>query len=472
MAPETSESSQKAAVGRSLSIASLIMMVSVFLSRVLGIVREQILAYAVGAGPEMDAYQAAFLIPEVINHLLAGGFMSITFIPIFHRHLAAGDEKRAWKAFSNILSAGTLVLFALTSACMTFAPELLGLMGKRISEPAQLALTVRMTRIVLPAQFFLYWGALLMAVQFARRKFLLPALAPLVYNAGIIAGGLFLGPRLGVEGFAWGVLGGAVAGNYLIQVVGGVRAGMDFRPHIDLRDPDLRTYILLTLPLVLGVSMQFSNEVLFRVFGSFLSAGSIACLGYATRMFMALVGLFGHAVGMATFPFLSQLAAENRLDEMNGLAHRVLGRIAVMAFPCAAVLAAVSAPVTTVLFQRGRFGPEATAQTGLLLAIYLTGIYGFAATTIVARCFYAVQNTLQPMVLSTVVVVVMLPVYWLLGRWIGPAGVALAGAAAMTACAVAIFCSRAMTSTTSFSCADMSATGILMLRMVVALMFA
>ncbi len=422
---------QPGSLRRSLSIASLIMMVSVLLSRVLGVVREQILAYAAGAGSEMDAYQAAFLLPEVVNHLLASGVMSITFIPIFHRHLADGDEKRAWQAFSNILSVGTVVLFVLVSLCMVLTPELLGLMGEQIRQPEQLARTVRMTRIVLPAQFFMYWGTLLMAVQFARKRFLVPALAPLIYNIGIIAGGLLLSRRMGVEGFAWGVLGGAIVGNYLLQVVGAAQAGMDFRPRIDLRDPDLRTYVFVTLPLVLGAGMQFSNEVLFRVFGSFLAAGSIACLGYATKVFMALNGVFGQAIGAATFPFLSQLAAEHKLDEMNHVAHRVIGRIAVLVLPCAAVLMVVARPVVSVLFERGRFGAEAAQQTSLLLTLYLVGAFGFAAYAIVVRCFYALQNTLMPMVVSTVVVAVMLPVYWLMGRWIGSAGVALAGAISM-----------------------------------------
>ncbi|MBD3239989.1 MAG: murein biosynthesis integral membrane protein MurJ [Chitinivibrionales bacterium] len=414
---------------RSMSIAAAIMMGSVFLSRIMGLVREMVLSRMVGAGSDMDAYVAAFLLPDILNHLLAGGFMSITFIPIFHRHLVANDEERAWRTFSNILTTGTLVLLVLISVSMAFTEEILGLMGARVTD--QMALTARMTRIIMPAQFFMYWGSLLMAVQFARKSFFVPALAPLCYNLGIILGGVLLGPWLGIEGFAWGVLGGAFVGNYVLQVVGGVRAGMDFRPVVDLRDRDLRTYVLVSLPLMIGVGMQFSNEALFRIFGSFLTAGSIACLNYATKVLWSLNGLFGQAMGVASYPFLSQLAAENKLDEMNRVAHGVMKRIAVMLLPSAGLLLALAPDVIAVLFQGGSFDAEDAERTAALLSLYLLGTFGFAATAIVSRCFFAMQNTLLPMLLSSAGVALSLPLYWVLARSMGARGVALAGALSM-----------------------------------------
>ncbi len=421
---------KQVSLGRSMSIAAVIMMASVFLSRIMGLVREMVLSRVVGAGSDMDAYVAAFLLPDILNHLLAGGFMSITFIPIFHRHLVDNDEEGAWRTFSNILTTGTLVLVVLIGISCTFTEEILGVvMGDAVT--GQLALTARMTRIILPAQFFMYWGSLLMAVQFARRSFFIPALAPLCYNLGIIVGGVVLGPRLGIEGFAWGVLGGAFVGNYVLQVIGGVRAGMDYHPVVHPRDRDLRTYVLVSLPLMIGVGMQFSNEALFRIFGSFLTAGSIACLNYATKVLWSLNGLFGQAIGVASYPFLSQLAAENKLDELNRVAHRVIKRIAIMILPSAGLLLALSPDVIAVLFQGGSFDAQAVERTAALLSLYLLGAFGFAATAIVSRCFFAMQNTLLPMVLSSAGVAVSLPLYWALARTMGARGVALAGALSM-----------------------------------------
>ena len=144
---------------------------------------------------------AAFLLPELVNHLLAGGFMSVTFIPIFQRHVAENRRDLAWKAFSNLLTTGTAVLAVTIGLGLVFTENLLGLMGKQIADPCQLALATRMTRIILPAQFFYYWGALLLAVQYADKRFFVPALAPLLYNVGIILGGVALAPFIGIEGF-------------------------------------------------------------------------------------------------------------------------------------------------------------------------------------------------------------------------------------------------------------------------------
>ena len=252
---------------KSISMASLIMMGSVLLSRVLGLVRVQVLASLGGTSGQMDAYVAAFLIPEFLNHLLAGGFMSITFIPLFQRHLLAKDEARAWGLFSNIFISGTLVMIGLIVVCLVFARQILGLLGTHVGG-ADIGLAVRMTRIILPAQLFFYWGALLMAVQFAHKRFFIPALAPLFYNGGIILGGVLLAPRLGIEGFAWGVLGGAFVGNAVVQVVGLRNLGARLRWTVNFKDPDLIKYVVISLPLILGLGMQFSNEIAFRIFGS------------------------------------------------------------------------------------------------------------------------------------------------------------------------------------------------------------
>lgn len=411
---------------RSISAASLLMMGSVLLSRVLGIVREMVLAGMGGTSAEMDAYVAAFLLPEFLNHLLAGGFMSITFIPLFQARLQQGDTPGAWRLFNNLLCAGTLVMALLVAIAWLFTPHLLALLGERIggASPEHVA---RLTRIILPAQIFFYWGALFMAVQFAHQQFFLPALAPLFYNGGIILGGLLLGRRLGVEGFAWGVLGGALAGNALIQALGLRRLRPALAWTLDWRDPGLRRYVWLSLPLVLGLGMQFSNEMAFRLFGAPLGEGALASLNYALRIMWALVGLFGQAVGIASFPFLTRLAVSGQMDEMNQVALGVLRRLLLSVLPVSAVLMVLAPEVVTVVFQRGRFTAESAAQTAPVLQWYLAGAFAFAAMTIVTRCFYALQNTWLPMLASTAVALASLPLYAWLSRLWGAPGIALAG---------------------------------------------
>lgn len=426
-------------LGRKVGAASLIMMASVFLSRVIGLGREMAIAFVGGAGAGVDAYQVAFVLPEILNHVAASGFLSVTFIPIFARHLAGGREEEGWRVFSAILSGFGLLLLLLLGLGEWFAPQLVALLAPGLDDPAVIRSAVRMTRIILPAQFFFFAGGLFMAVQFARERFAVPALAPLFYNVGIIAGGLILGRRLGMEGFAWGVLGGAFAGNFLVQLWGARRVGMVFRLALDFRHPDVKQYLRLTLPLMVGLTMTFSTEIFFKFFGSFLPRGGIAALNYGLRTMLMLVGLFGQAAGVASYPFLARLAAEGKTAEMNRLLNATL-RFLLLVIPLSALFMVLREEVVRVLFQRGAFDAADTRQTAEVLGWLLTGTAAFAAQTVVVRGFYAVQNTLLPAVFGTVAVAVSLPVYLAGVRWMGAGGVALAVAASATLQVWLLFC--------------------------------
>src|SRR3989304_6108650 len=237
--------------GRQIGRAAALMIGSVLLSRILGYARDAVIAYQHGATPETDAYFVAFTIPDFLNYLLAGGALSLRVIPL----IAPG-----------------------------FPPE-------------QAAIAARLTRIVLPAQIFFYLGGLLMAVQYARKQFFVPALAPLVYNLGIILGGLLLGREHGMAGFAWGGLAGAFLGNFALQLYGARRGGLSFRPRLDFSDPGLKEFVRLSIPIILGFSLVVVEEWTTRVFVSFLLAGAITWLNNARRLMQVPVGIFGPGSG-------------------------------------------------------------------------------------------------------------------------------------------------------------------------------
>jgi len=409
---------------KKVGIASLIMMASVLLSRVIGLLREVVIAYVGGTGSGVDAYQMAFVLPEMLNHVAATGFLSITFIPIFNRYIFSNREREGWRIFSLILSSFGSLLALFIIAAWFYTDHLVTLFAPGIVDPAVKALTIRMTRIVLPAQFFFFVGGLFMAVQFAKERFLIPALAPLLYNLGIIAGGLLLAPWIGIEGFAWGVLGGAVAGNFAVQWLGAARVGMRFKPCFEWRHPDLRRYVLLTLPLILGLTMTFSTEFFFRFFGSYLRQGAVAALNYGLRIMFILVGLFGQAVGTASYPFMSRLATQGRMAEMNRLLDRTLGALSIV-IPFSVFLMVIRHETVLILFERGRFDAAATALTSHLLPYLLVGAFAFATQTVVVRGYYALQNTLFPALLGTAAVLLSIPVFILGMNRFGAAGVAL-----------------------------------------------
>ncbi|MBR9982519.1 MAG: murein biosynthesis integral membrane protein MurJ [Desulfatitalea sp.] len=414
-----------AGIYRKMGLAALIMTASVFLSRVLGVLRESAIAALGGANTAVDAYKAAFVLPEILNHLLASGFLSITFIPIVARYLAKGDEAGGWRIASTILTILGLLLTLLTVAAMGLAPHLISLVAPGRTDPEFHAMAVRMTRILLPAQLLFFAGGIFMAVQFARQRFMVPALAPLIYNLGIIGGGLLLSSRMGVEGFAWGALAGALVGNFLLQLLGARHAGLRLTLSLEWRHPDLRRYILLTLPLMLGLTMTFSTELFSKLFGSYLPAGAIAQIDYAWRIMLVLVAFFGQAVGVAAYPFMARLAAQNQLEEMNQLLNNTLRYLALVV-PVSALVFVLRHEIVRVLFERRAFLPDDTQATAMALSGMLVGAAAFATQTVVNRGFYATGNTLLPSIYGTAAVVASLPFYWLGLTTLGVLGVGLA----------------------------------------------
>jgi putative peptidoglycan lipid II flippase len=410
---------------KKIGIASLIMMASVFLSRVIGLFREMVIAYIGGAGAQVDAYQVAFVIPEVLNHILASGFLSVTFIPIFSRYLARDQEIEGWRVFSIILNCFGCFLALLILIAIVLAPQLIGLIAPGIENKEILSDAVRMTRIILPAQLFFFAGGLFMAVQFAKERFFIPALAPLLYNLAIVAGGTLLGPWLGMDGFAWGVLIGAFTGNLFIQFLGARKTGVKYFFIFNLRHPDLRKYVFLTLPLMVGLTMTFSTEFFFRLFGSYLPQGSIAILNFGLRIMLILVGLFGQALGTASFPFMAKLAADNKIDEMNRLLNNAL-RFLALVIPFSVLLMVLRSEVVLMIFQRGKFDAAATFLTADVLMYFLVGAFAFAAYTVVVRGYFASQNTLFPAVYGGIAVLLSVPLYILGMNLLGARGVALA----------------------------------------------
>ncbi len=410
---------------KKVGVASIIMMGSVFLSRIIGLVREIVIADFKGAGLAVDNYLVAFTLPEILNHLVASGFLSITFIPIFSKYLVQDRDEEGWKVFSIILTCSGILLLGLIIAGETFTLPLLHLFAPGKTLPAEIAPILKMTRIILPAQFFFFAGGLFMAVQFAKERFFIPALSGLIYNIGIITGGLTLGRSMGMEGFVWGALAGALLGNFLLQMIGARKVGMRFSPSLAFRHPDFRKYILLTIPLMIGLTPNFSIELLLRFFGSFLPGGGISGINYALRIMFIVVGLFGQAVATAFFPFMTRLVTENDMAEANRLLNRTLRYLA-LTLSVAMLVMVLRTEIVTVLFQRGAFDVKATTLTARVLLFLMPTSVAMAAFAIVVRGYYAVQNTLFPAVFSTIAVLTTLPLYYFGMQSAGPQGIAIA----------------------------------------------
>ena len=408
---------------KKVGFASFIMMASVFASRLIGVFREMTIAGVGGIKSGVDAYQISFIIPEILNHIVASGFLSITFIPIFTYYLSLNKKEEGFKVFSIIINTFGLLLLSFIVVTLIWAPELVHIFAPGIQDPETFALAVKMTRIIIPAQFFFFCGGLLMAVQFANEKFFIPALAPLIYNLAIIIGGLVLGPFIGMEGFAWGVLAGSFIGNFAIQIIGAKKLGIKYYPIINFTHPDLIKYIKLTLPLMVGLTMTFSTEILLKFFGSYLDEGSIAAMNYALRVMFILVGLFGQAIGVASYPFMAKLAQQGNIPELNRLLNKTL-KFIFLVMPISILFMVLSQEIITILFQRGEFDYQATLLTAGILPFFMAGAFAFSAQNLVSRGFYATQNTIFPAIFTTLCVILTLPLIVFLMKIMGVKGLA------------------------------------------------
>lgn len=416
-----------------MGVAALIMAGSVFLSRFMGLARDKVVSWTFGAGAESDIYFTAFVIPDFLNHLLAGGYISITLIPLLAACLAEDDES-GWHFFSAVFWWATLGIGFLTLAAWLFAPWLAPMVAPGFGPESQARL-VDFLRIILPAQLFFLPGACLTALLYIRKQFYVPALTPLIYNGCIILGGLLM-PGRGMEGFCWGVTIGAAIGAFVLPLWA-VRRG-DFRLGFHFRHPKLGRLVLLALPLMLGLSVTVMDEQLVRIFGSLAGEGAVSLLNYARRIMMVPVGVVAQAAGVASFPFLAALIAKGDELAFADTLRRALAGSTYVVLPLTALMIALASPTLGFLFEGGRFTAQSTAEAVPLLQLMLLSVPFWTIQQVIGRAFYARQDTLTPAIVGTVVTLASLPAYYVLTTGFGAAGVALMTCAAMVVYTVAL----------------------------------
>jgi putative peptidoglycan lipid II flippase len=408
---------------------------SVLLSRLLGLAREALLASLIGVNVEGDLYRQAFTIPDFLNYLLAGAYLTITLIPILSRHLEQGDEDGANRAFSSVFRFVILAIVGLTIVMWAAADPLVSLMFPEAADHDRL---VALTRLVLPAQVFLVAGALLMAVQYTHRRFVLPALAPIVYNLGIILGGLasaFFGAA-GPEGFLWGAVAGSAVGNFGLQWFGARATGTRLVP-VPRGQSSIGEYLLLALPLMLGQSIAVLDEQFVRWFGQ-VEEGATSALSFARQLNMVPVGVIAQAAGVAAYPFLARLAARGDTDGLTETTSKAARNTVFVAAAATAALLVLARPLVRLLYQWGAFTAEDTELVARLLMIYALSVPAWGLHQILSRHFYAKRKMWTPVLIGTVGTVIAVPVWSALYNLSGVEGFAIASVAVMSGYALAL----------------------------------
>ena len=423
---------------RRIAVATVIVTISVLLSRVLGFFREWALAHQIGANATTDAYNAAFTLPDFLNYLIAGGALSVTFIPVFAKYVAEEREDQGWHVFSTVITVMGFVVIALVAIAEVFASPLVKVVAPGFNPPEH-ALAVFLTRLMLPAQICFYEGSILSAVQYAKGKFVIPSLAPIIYNSCIVLGGLLLSSRIGITGFAVGVLSGAFLGNFLLQVYGAGRVGAVFSPNFSVSHPGFRFFLKLSIPIMLALGLTFADDWIMRHYASFLQHGSITWLTYGKNLMRVPLGLVGQAIGVASFPILAQLYSEKKYDQLNQILNSTFKALIFILVPISAFTIAESFPLVHLVFTRTRLNEFDFHATAVALSFFSIGMFAWGAQNILARGFYATRNTITPAVVGTLMTFLSLPLYRFLMTRSQYRGLALASSIGIIAYTVVLF---------------------------------
>jgi putative peptidoglycan lipid II flippase len=400
-------------------------MLSAIGSGLLGLVRIKVINQLWGAGPEQDAYQAAFKLPDLLAYFLIGGAASISLITILNRYRERGDEDGGDRALSVILTTMLVVLSGGILLGEIFAPQFLLLANKGFRQHREtLALCVHMTRIILPAQLFFFIGSVMGSRLQVRKIFIYQAFAPLLYNSGIILGALLFHRQLGVSSLAYGVLAGMLFGYGILNSFGAFRTGLRYRPILGFRHPAFLEWLKLSLPLMIGVSLVMFDGFFLNYFAS-VREGGITLISNAKLLFNAPFNVIGPAAGAASLPFFASLFQQNRAHDFSTSVSRAVSRLFCVGMIVSAWMIAV-APWLMDLLRGGKFHSSDAAAITQLFAILAGTLAIWAVQGIYARAFYAASDTKTPAITGTLITVLSAPMYWALFHGFGLAGLAIA----------------------------------------------
>lgn len=433
-----------------LTRAAGIVSFGVMVSRVLGLVREQVLAYLFSARVVLDAFYAAFRLPNLFRDMFGEGALSKAFVSTFSEIQEKEGKEAALRLVSVVLNAMILVMAALTLAGILYAEVIVAWIfpGAGFDTPlvpdesygfaTKRELTVRLTQIMFPFIFFVTLAALVMAVLNARGRFLVPALASAFFNVGsIVVGvtGYYIAPQYGQHpaiGVAIGVLVGGIL-QLLWQLPSLFRLGYRYRPNFDFRDPLLGRVLGLFGPGALIASTVQVNQLVNSIFAS-RGEGWMTWIIQAFRILHLPLGLVGVAVSVATLPALSRAAAKKDTDGFRDTFSFATRLVILFTVPATVGLLVLAPPIVRLIFEQGRFSPYDTVQVAGALRFYAFGLLSFAAVKIVTDGFYALQDVRAPLVVSLASILTNAALNWLFVIRLGldHRGLALATSTTMT----------------------------------------
>jgi putative peptidoglycan lipid II flippase len=415
--------------GRALLRAAGLISGFTLLSRLLGLVREQVFAALLGASLHADAFQIAYRIPNLLRDLFAEGALSAAFVPTYAAVVAREGRAGAQRLANRVFSLLAVVVGALILLAIVAAPQIVWLLARGFAEiEGKTPLTVQLTRVMMPFLLLVSFAAVAMGMLNAEKRFRAPAFAPAMFNVVSILFGVALWllgwpPEQVVLGWAVGTLFGGLA-QFAVQVPSlrrdGFRFGWDWQPG----DPGIRRIAALMTPATLGLAAAQINIFISSNFAS-EEPGAVSWLLYAFRVLYVPIGLFGVAIGTVATTGLARAAARNDTADLQGTLRSSLRMLLFLTVPASAGLAVLAKPIVRLLYERGKFGLLDTHSTAIALALYGVGLVGYTGVKVLAPAFYALDTPRIPLLGSAVAVSTNLIVILLLHDALGFRAIAL-----------------------------------------------
>ena len=397
---------------------------AVMCSRLLGLAREAICAALFGGGGAMDAFTAAFRIPNLLRDLFAEGALSTAFVTTFSKTIARGGDAAAWRLANKVATLTAIVLSAICVLGIVFSPQLVATLAPGF-DPGKAALTVTLTRIMFPFILLVSIAALVMGMLNAKNVFGMPAMASSFFNIGSIVGGVLLGawldPQFGPRALIGLALGTLIGGALQLGVQLPRLRRLGYRFHADFawRDAGVNAILALMGPSVIAASSTQFNVLVNSIFASTLGDGPIFWLAIAFRLMQLPLGLFGVALGTVSLPLLSRLAVGGDMAAFRGELARAMRLGFLLTIPSAIGLMMLAEPIISVLYQRGRFDAHQTAESAGALRYYAIGLCGYAALKVLVNAFYALDRRKTPMLVSFMAVALNLLFNWIFTLHLG-----------------------------------------------------
>lgn len=387
-----------------LAKAGLVVSAAYLVARVLGYLRVVVIGTTFGAGEDLDAFFAAFRIPDLIFQLVAAGAVASAVVPIVSGLVANGEQSRAWRVVSTLINLMLVGLLVFAAIAFIWAPQLVAAITPGFSQP-MLDRTVELTRIMLASPILLALGAIATAALNSERRFAASAVAPIVYNLAIIGAAVLLSESLGVTGLALGVVAGSF-GLLVVQIPALRTVGFRYAPRIDIADDQARKLLKLMGPRVLGLSASQITMVVMTSLATGVGLGAVTAFTIAFALYQIPMGVIGIPLGIVIFPSMSRELAVGRTGSYLELVARSVRILLFVMLPIAAIGIALRLPAVDLLLGYGRFDDAAVVLTAGTLLPFLLGLTGHAVIGVFARAFYARQDTRTPVMAAILAVVV------------------------------------------------------------------